>query len=49
MISCTTGPIKDGPQNDVTSTTPATLTDIPDDYGSYDIVVRQEFVVPGIY
>lgn len=43
FISCTTGPIRDGPQNDVKTHQPIQLTDIPEDYGSYDIIVRNEF------
>lgn len=43
FISCTTGPIRDGPQNDTTTHKPVQLSDIPEDYGSYDIIVRNEF------
>lgn len=48
FITCTTGPIRDGQQNDVRSTLPVQLTDIPEDFGTYDIIVRNEFLVPGI-
>lgn len=44
FITCTTGAIRDGPQNNVRTHLPVQLTDIPDDYGSYDIIVRNEFV-----
>lgn len=43
MITCTTGPIRDGIQNDVRTHNPVQLTDIPEDYGTYDIIVRNEF------
>lgn len=45
MITCTTGGIRDGQQNDVRTHNPVQLTDIPEDYGSYDIIVRNEFRV----
>lgn len=44
FITCTTGPIRDGPQNNVRTYNPIQLSDIPEDYGSYDIIVRNEFM-----
>lgn len=43
MITCTVGQIRDGPQNDVTTSLPPSLDDIPSDFGTYDIIVRNSF------
>jgi len=44
FITCTTGAISDGPQNNIRTNNPVQLTDIPSDYGTYDIIVRNEFL-----
>jgi len=46
FITCTTGGIKDGPQNDTRTHLPLQASDIPSDYGTYDIIVRNEFKLP---
>lgn len=43
FITCTTGAITDGPQNDVRTKRPVQLDDIPNDFGSYDLIVRNEY------
>lgn len=46
FITCTTGAITDGLQNNLTTGYPYQLEDIPSDYGTYDIIVRNEFLEP---
>lgn len=43
FITCTTGAITDGPHNNVRSNEPYQMEDIPNDFGTYDIIVRNEF------
>lgn len=43
FITCTTGAITNGDFNDVRTTVPVQLADIPNDFGSYDLIVRNEF------
>lgn len=48
FISCTTGEISDGPQNNVRTGYPYQMEDIPSDFGTYDIIVRNEFLEPAV-
>lgn len=43
FITCTTGAITDLVANDCRSNRPVQLADIPNDFGSYDLIVRNEF------
>lgn len=43
MITCTVGRQTNGPHNDVTTGLPPQSTDIPVDFGTYDIIVRNSF------
>lgn len=47
VVTCTTGSAKDLPQLGTYIGNPVQLSEIPDDFGTYDVVVRQEFMVPG--
>lgn len=46
VVTCTTGPVKNLAQLGTYTKNPDQLAEIPDDFGTYDIVVRQEYVIP---